>query len=84
MADDVERQGLSLIIPFFNEEQVLQETLEEVYSFLLKLNHPFELLLGDDGSTDGSADIAKNFVARDPDHIQLVQNEDQSRCRFHP
>jgi len=72
--------GISLVIPFYNEEQVLRTTAEAVWVFLGELRRPFELLLGDDGSTDGSYRIAQEFQKRHPDYCRLVRNP-QNRGR---
>jgi len=66
--------GVSLVIPFYNEESVLRETLEETWTFLLGLGRSFELLLADDGSTDSSPSIAKEYVQRDSERCRLFQN----------
>src|SRR5690606_23458457 len=53
---------VSIIIPFYNSQEYLAETLESVadQSFI-----NWECLCIDDGSTDNSAMIVENFIARD-------------------
>ena len=53
---------VSIVVPFYNAEPYFQEFLTSVYKQRFA---DFELLLGDDGSTDGSADIARE-AAKDP------------------
>jgi glycosyltransferase involved in cell wall biosynthesis len=49
---------VSVIIPVYNGETFLAEAVESVQ----QLNyHPLEILIVDDGSTDGTAGIAKSF-----------------------
>jgi dolichol-phosphate mannosyltransferase len=43
---------LSLVIPCFNEQEVVGELLRRVESALSELGKPFEVVLVDDGSTD--------------------------------
>jgi glycosyltransferase involved in cell wall biosynthesis len=59
-----DRPGVvSVVIIFLNEERFLAESIESV----LAQDHPYwELLLVDDGSTDGSAGIARGYAHRDP------------------
>lgn len=45
---------LSIVVPFYNEEDSLQELVERIYENVLPLNLKFELLFIDDGSTDDS------------------------------
>lgn len=52
---------VSVIIPFFNEERFLEETVQSV----LQQTYPhWEIILIDDGSSDGSTAIAKDHAAR--------------------
>lgn len=50
---------VSVIIPVFNCEKYLAEAVE---SALAQTYRPLEVILVDDGSTDGSADIARHFA----------------------
>ena len=66
--------GVSLTIPFYNEEQILDRTLSTIWTLLSGLDRPFELLLGDDGSTDRSYEIAQAFQAQHPNECRLLRN----------
>jgi glycosyltransferase involved in cell wall biosynthesis len=50
---------ISVIIPVYNGEKYLAEAIESV---LAQTYRPIEVIVVDDGSTDGSADVAKDFV----------------------
>jgi glycosyltransferase involved in cell wall biosynthesis len=52
---------VSVIIPCYNGEAYLQEAIE---SALTQTHHPIEVLVIDDGSTDASSVIARNFPVR--------------------
>lgn len=54
--------AVSVIVPVYNEESLLPRCLD---SILAQTMRNFELLLIDDGSTDGSAAIADEYAARD-------------------
>ena len=54
----------SLVMPCFNEENGIGTTLDELRSKLADLE-PYELIVVDDGSTDGSLEIARGFAAAD-------------------
>jgi glycosyltransferase involved in cell wall biosynthesis len=56
-------EGLvSIIIPVFNREKLLPETLDSVLSQIYK---KWECIIIDDGSTDGSMNIAKEYANKD-------------------
>ncbi|WP_026463742.1 glycosyltransferase family 2 protein [Adhaeribacter aquaticus] len=53
---------VSVILPVYNQEKFLAETIESVLSQTYK---DFELLILDDGSTDKSPQIIKEYAAKD-------------------
>ena len=53
---------ISVVVPFFNTEAYLEAALE---SIRLQRYWDLEIILVDDGSTDGSTEIAAKFVQRD-------------------
>jgi glycosyltransferase involved in cell wall biosynthesis len=53
---------VSVLIPIFNGERYLPECLD---SILEQSFQDMEILISDDGSTDGSLEIIKQFAARD-------------------
>ncbi|HET9072947.1 MAG TPA: glycosyltransferase family 2 protein [Solirubrobacteraceae bacterium] len=55
---------LSVVVPVFNEAETLAELHRRVCAALAGL--PFELLLVDDGSDDGSAQTMRELAASDP------------------
>jgi glycosyltransferase involved in cell wall biosynthesis len=55
---------LSVVIPALNEAEALPAVLDEVGEALAEFPHPWELLVVDDGSSDGTAAIAAAQGAR--------------------
>src|SRR3954463_13889336 len=55
---------LSVVAPMFNEEPTAEAFYQRVSSALDGL--PFELVVVDDGSTDGTAEILDRLAANDP------------------
>ena len=49
---------VSVIVPVYNRERFLRETLDSVFALEYE---PLEVIVVDDGSTDGSAAIAQSF-----------------------
>ena len=52
---------LSVVIPVFNEEKRLLPTLKDVASYLEKQKYDWEVLVVNDGSTDGTAELVRKF-----------------------
>jgi glycosyltransferase involved in cell wall biosynthesis len=52
---------ISCIVPVFNGERYLREALE---SILAQTYRPLEIIVADDGSTDGTAEVAKSYGRR--------------------
>ena len=57
---------LSVIIPAHNEENRLPASLEQVFSFLSLQPYEAEVLVVENGSTDGTRQVAEGFAARHP------------------
>ncbi|HBQ51248.1 TPA: hypothetical protein DD690_04695 [Candidatus Daviesbacteria bacterium] len=56
---------LSVVIPAYNEERNLKKgVLDEVRSYLEKLNISYEVIIVDDGSTDKTKEIIKKFISQ--------------------
>jgi len=57
---------LSLIIPAYNEERRLPNTLERVLGFLKTQSYTSELLVIENGSADRTFEVAKAFAEEHP------------------
>lgn len=62
---------VSVILPAHNEEGNLGAVLDRCAEGLRETGHPYELVVVDDGSTDGTARIARDRAAADP-RVRLV------------
>mgnify|MGYP003289700455 CR=1 FL=1 len=60
-----------IIIPTYNEK----ENIERMIRTLLSLEHPFDVLVVDDGSPDGTAGLVKGMMAVYPDRVFLIERE---------
>lgn len=63
---------LSIIIPAYNEEARLPQTLSKLVEFVEAQDYDAEVLVVDDGSSDRTADVAREFSTRYP-WISLLQ-----------
>jgi dolichol-phosphate mannosyltransferase len=57
---------ISLVVPVFNEEPNLPPLAEEIRQTMQALGRPYEVLLVDDGSTDGSLAAMIRLASQDP------------------
>jgi glycosyltransferase involved in cell wall biosynthesis len=62
---------VSVILSFLNEEQFLQEAICSVFCQTFER---WELLLVDDGSTDGSSQIARKCAESHPDRVRYFEH----------
>jgi glycosyltransferase involved in cell wall biosynthesis len=67
---------LSLVLPMFNEEESVEQTLREALRSLESNFGDFEIIVVDDGSTDGCAAKVESWAARDSRIvlIRMVRN----------
>ena len=68
----VVQPNLSIIIPVFNEEERIGSTLNLVVNFLRTREYAWEIVISDDGSTDSTVSVVKQFI-NDESNIKLLQ-----------
>ncbi len=67
-------RSISIIIPAYNEEKRLPAALAQVIAYLRRGDWAFaEILVVDDGSTDGTADVAGRMQTEFPD-LRVLRN----------
>jgi glycosyltransferase involved in cell wall biosynthesis len=62
---------VSVVIPFLNAGRFLQEALDSVFQ---QTHENWDLSLVDDGSTDGSTDIALQCALRNPGRVRYLEH----------
>ncbi len=62
---------ISIIVPIFNESACINELYQRVCKTMDSKNNKWELLLVDDGSTDGSTDLIRKLAKKDR-HVKPV------------
>jgi len=65
--------GYSIVIPAYNESARLGATLEKVLAYVRLQRWDAEVIVVNDGSRDNTADIVREFAAKDPT-LRLVEN----------
>lgn len=64
---------ISIIIPVYNAEEYLVETIESVIVQSLDFKKNIQLILVNDGSTDGSEEICKEYQKLYPENIKYIK-----------
>ncbi|MGB3312958.1 MAG: glycosyltransferase family 2 protein [Albidovulum sp.] len=59
LVSEVEGMSLSIVIPAYNEEGAVRETIEHVREAMDPLGVPYEIIVVDDGSEDQTMEIAR-------------------------
>lgn len=65
---------LSIIIPAFNEEKRISNTLSRIHKFLSCKNYDFEVIFVDDGSLDGTIANASSSQLFKDGKLKIVKN----------
>ncbi len=63
---------ISVIVPLYNEVETLPELTDWVLTVCRKESYDFEIILVDDGSTDGSWEVIEQLVKKDK-HIKGIR-----------
>jgi dolichol-phosphate mannosyltransferase len=66
LMNNTDRPVISLIVPIYNEELVIDEFRSRIVPVLEKTNESFEVICVNDGSRDRSADMLDALCAADP------------------
>ena len=61
----------SVVIPAYNEEEVIGETYRRLTAVMTGMNEPYELIFVNDGSRDKTAEIIAGFCAED-ETVRLI------------
>ncbi len=67
--------GLSIVLPTFNEGGSIRQVIESLLR--LGTDRPFEILVVDDDSRDGTPDLVRSLARRDP-RIRIIQRVGRS------
>jgi glycosyltransferase involved in cell wall biosynthesis len=63
---------ISVVVPVLNEEESLPHLHQRLTTALAESGYSYEIIIVDDGSTDGSFDIMRGLQAQD-EHLQVVR-----------
>jgi len=65
---------ISVVVPAYNEEALIQSTLEGLRSYLMNRPESFEIVVVDDGSQDKTIALIEEWQKSNPVPVKLVRN----------
>jgi glycosyltransferase involved in cell wall biosynthesis len=68
--DPLDKPIISFIVPVFNEAKILCGSIKELVRNLEALNMPFEVIVANDGSSDGTLEVAQQ-IAREDERVKV-------------
>lgn len=69
---------LSIIIPAYNEENRLPNSLEQVFRFLEKQSYASEVIVVENGSSDKTLEVSQSF-AKQHKNLHVIHNEQRGK-----
>jgi len=72
---------LSVVIPAYNEENRIGDSLTKIYTYLKKRDYAFEIIAIDDGSDDKTLNVLKDH-SREISNLIIVKNENNQGKGF--
>jgi glycosyltransferase involved in cell wall biosynthesis len=72
--EPITNHSLSVILPAYNEAQIIGSTVSVVYEMLSSWRIDFEIIVVNDGSTDRTGAIVTALAAHDPARMRLVNH----------
>ncbi|MCZ2127923.1 MAG: glycosyltransferase family 2 protein [Anaerolineales bacterium] len=64
--------NLSLIIPVYNEQDTLPLLFDAIYQTMNSLDRTWEVVLVDDGSSDDSLAVLREYAEKDKEHVRVI------------
>ena len=73
---------ISFLVTYYNQEAFVRQSLDSI----LAIEKPgdWEILVGDDGSSDGTVKAVREYTEKDPDHIRLYVMPREAGRKYDP
>ena len=72
---------ISVLVCTYNQEKYFAQALDSI--LMQKCDEPFEILIGDDCSTDDTGKIADDYQSRYPDKVRVVRPEKNGGASYY-
>ncbi len=74
MSETSEKPSISIILPAYNEEKRIKDTISKLRSFLKLKKLEYEIIIVDDGSTDNTLNVVKDLLSSDLRIITITRS----------
>ncbi|NYT21470.1 MAG: glycosyltransferase family 2 protein [Methanomicrobiales archaeon] len=68
--------GVSVVIPVYNDREALGTAIPRSIAVLEEMDEDFEIIVAEDGSTDGSAEFVRAYSTNDP-RVRLLHSDER-------
>ena len=66
-------KNFSIVIPIFNEEEIIEESTNAIFAICTRTSLNFEIIFSENGSTDDTKNIAEELIKKYPE-IKIISN----------
>ena len=73
MESNFNYKNFSIVIPIYNEEEIIEESTNAIYAMCERTGLNFEIILSENGSTDSTKTIAQELIKKYPE-IKIISN----------
>jgi len=73
MESNFNYKNFSIVIPIYNEEEILEESTNAIFSLCKRMGIDFEIIFSENGSTDKTKAIAEELTNKHPE-IKIISN----------
>ena len=74
--------SVDIVIPVLNEEHSLPRCIETLSEFSrANLRHQWRIVVADNGSTDGTLDVASRYAKERPAEVAVIHLDQRGRGR---
>ena len=64
-------KNFSIVIPIYNEEEILEESTNTIFSICKRIGIDFEIIFSENGSTDNTKKIANELKVGEKDVVEM-------------
>ena len=70
---------ITIVSPVYNEEKRIEASLKKIYEFMEMQNYSYEIIVSDDGSTDRTKEIVRQYK-KEWEELKLLENPHKGKA----
>ena len=74
--------NFSIVIPIYNEEEILAESINNILSICERTSVEYEIIISENGSTDNTKNLARDFEQNNS-KIVLIESDHPNLSLIH-